>query len=86
MNPHHPDPPQPTTTHHKICSSGRSICPSCWPGICHQALRGVEELLASGHVDVVDADLKGYFDTIPKDRFEMRRRESLLILPDRSRI
>jgi len=35
---------------------------------CHQALRCVEELLATGHVYVVDADLKGYFDTIPKDR------------------
>jgi len=35
---------------------------------CHQALRCVEELLNSGHVYVVDADLKGYFDTIPKDR------------------
>jgi RNA-directed DNA polymerase len=35
---------------------------------CHQALRCVEELLAAGYVYVVDADLKGYFDTIPKDR------------------
>jgi len=35
---------------------------------CHQALRRVEELLAAGHVYVVDADLKSYFDTIPKDR------------------
>jgi RNA-directed DNA polymerase len=35
---------------------------------CHDALRCVEELLTSGHVYVVDADLKGYFDTIPKDR------------------
>jgi len=35
---------------------------------CHQALRRVEELLDTGHVYVVDADLKGYFDTIPKDR------------------
>jgi RNA-directed DNA polymerase len=35
---------------------------------CHQALRRVEELLESGHVYVVDADLKSYFDTIPKDR------------------
>jgi RNA-directed DNA polymerase len=35
---------------------------------CHQALRRVEELLDAGHVYVVDADLKGYFDTIPKDR------------------
>jgi RNA-directed DNA polymerase len=35
---------------------------------CHDALRVVERLLESGHVFVVDADLKGYFDTIPKDR------------------
>jgi len=35
---------------------------------CHDALRCVEELLVEGYVYVVDADLKGYFDTIPKDR------------------
>jgi len=35
---------------------------------CHQALRCVDELLEAGYVYVVDADLKGYFDTIPKDR------------------
>ena len=35
---------------------------------CHDALRVVEELLETGHVFVVDADLQGYFDTIPKDR------------------
>lgn len=35
---------------------------------CHDALRVVEGLLESGHVFVVDADLKSYFDTIPKDR------------------
>lgn len=35
---------------------------------CHDALRRVEELLEAGYVYVVDADLKGYFDTIPKDR------------------
>lgn len=35
---------------------------------CHDALRCVEQLLAGGNVFVVDADLKGYFDTIPKDR------------------
>jgi len=34
---------------------------------CHAALRVVEGLLDSGHVFVVDADLQGYFDTIPKD-------------------
>lgn len=35
---------------------------------CHDALRVVEEKLDAGYVYVVDADLKGYFDTIPKDR------------------
>lgn len=35
---------------------------------CHDALRWVEELLEAGYVYVVDADLKSYFDTIPKDR------------------
>ena len=35
---------------------------------CHDALRCVEELLEAGYVYVVDADLKGYFDAIPKDR------------------
>lgn len=35
---------------------------------CHDALRCVEELLDDGYVYVVDADLKSYFDTIPKDR------------------
>ena len=32
------------------------------------ALRIVEQKLQEGYVYVVDADLKGYFDTIPKDR------------------
>lgn len=35
---------------------------------CPDALRCVERLLNDGYVWVVDADLKGYFDTIPKDR------------------
>jgi RNA-directed DNA polymerase len=35
---------------------------------CHDALQRVAELLEAGYVYVVDADLKGYFDTIPKDR------------------
>jgi RNA-directed DNA polymerase len=34
----------------------------------HDALRVVEQQLEAGSVYVVDADLKGYFDTIPKDR------------------
>jgi RNA-directed DNA polymerase len=35
---------------------------------CHHALERVEALLNVGQVYVVDADLKSYFDTIPKDR------------------
>ena len=35
---------------------------------CKDALRRVDELLKSGAVFVVDADLKSYFDTIPHDR------------------
>ena len=34
----------------------------------HDALRIVEQKLQDGYVYVVDADLKGYFDSIPKDR------------------
>lgn len=34
----------------------------------HDALRIVEQKLEEGFVYVVDADLKSYFDTIPKDR------------------
>lgn len=35
---------------------------------CHDALRCVEQWLEAGYAYVVDADLKSYFDTIPKDR------------------
>jgi len=35
---------------------------------CKDALRRVDELLKTGYVHVVDADLKSYFDTIPHDR------------------
>ena len=35
---------------------------------CKDALRRVDELLKAGYVHVVDADLKNYFDTIPKGR------------------
>jgi RNA-directed DNA polymerase len=35
---------------------------------CKDALRRVDELLKTGYVHVVDADLKSYFDSIPHDR------------------
>ena len=35
---------------------------------CKDALRRVDELLKRGHCYVVDADLKGYFDTIPHEQ------------------
>jgi RNA-directed DNA polymerase len=43
---------------------------------CLDALRRVDELLKSGYTVVVDADLKGYFDSIPHDRLmaEVRRK------------
>jgi RNA-directed DNA polymerase len=42
---------------------------------CHQALERVEALLNEGYVYIVDADLKSYFDTIPKDKLMARVRE-----------
>jgi RNA-directed DNA polymerase len=35
---------------------------------CKDALRRVDGLLKAGYIHIVDADLKSYFDTIPKDR------------------
>src|SRR5208283_4377122 len=42
---------------------------------CKDALRRVDGLLESGHTWVVDADLKGYFDTIPHDPLLARVKE-----------
>jgi RNA-directed DNA polymerase len=39
---------------------------------CHDALRRVDQLLKAGYVHVVDADLKGYFDSIPHDQLLSR--------------
>lgn len=49
----------------------REFAPSSYgfrPGRgCKEALREVERLLHSGHLHVVDVDIRGYFDNIPHD-------------------
>jgi RNA-directed DNA polymerase len=42
---------------------------------CKDALRRVDELLKDGYTHVVDADLKGYFDSIPHDRLKQKLRQ-----------
>jgi RNA-directed DNA polymerase len=42
---------------------------------CKDALRRVEELLRAGNTQVVDVDIKGYFDAIPHDRLMALVRE-----------
>ena len=44
---------------------------------CKDALRRVGQLLEEGYVHVVDADLKGYFDSIPHDRLMSRVKERI---------
>jgi RNA-directed DNA polymerase len=44
---------------------------------CEQAVERVEELLKRGHTVVVDADLKGYFDSIPHDLLMTKVRERI---------
>ena len=44
---------------------------------CKDALRRVDRLLKAGYVHVVDADLKGYFDSIPHDRLMQRLQEKI---------
>lgn len=44
---------------------------------CKDALRRVDQLVKQGHHYVVDADLKGYFDTIPHDRLMARLKEKI---------
>jgi RNA-directed DNA polymerase len=44
---------------------------------CKDALRRVDRLLKQGYVHVVDADLKGYFDSIPHDRLMSRVEEKI---------
>ena len=44
---------------------------------CKDALRRVDYLIKSGHYYVVDADLKGYFDSIPHDGLMSRLTEEI---------
>jgi RNA-directed DNA polymerase len=44
---------------------------------CKDALRRVEHLLNVGHTEVVDVDIKGYFDAIPHDRLMALVRERI---------
>jgi RNA-directed DNA polymerase len=57
------------------------FCPTSYgfrPGRgCRDALREVAHLIEQGHTFVVDADLQGYFDTIPHERLMQRVEERI---------
>lgn len=57
------------------------FCPASYgfrPGRgCHDALREVDRLLKEGFAFVVDADLEGYFDSIPHERLMERVEERI---------
>ncbi|MFO0952531.1 MAG: group II intron reverse transcriptase/maturase [Isosphaeraceae bacterium] len=53
---------------------------------CKDALRRVDQLLKAGYTCVVDADLKGYFDSIPHDRLMSRLKGKIADGPVRSLI
>src|SRR5271157_4042233 len=44
---------------------------------CHDALREIDRLIKDGYAHVVDADLAGYFDSIPHDRLMARVEEKV---------
>lgn len=44
---------------------------------CRDALRRVNQLLQAGYVHVVDADLKGYFDSIPHENLMKRLKKQI---------
>jgi RNA-directed DNA polymerase len=44
---------------------------------CKDALRRVEHLLNAGHTEIVDVDIKGYFDAIPHNRLMALVRERI---------
>ena len=44
---------------------------------CKQALKGMSELINGGHIWIVDADIKSYFDSIPHEKLRRQVREKI---------